>query len=309
MLILLNPSACGGNALRKWKMARDSIQLRNNPYKIHFLNGNFINSRVILSAINKGERKFVAAGGDGTINYLLNFFINNIKPKTLNEITLGTIGVGSSNDFHKPFNHTTKEFIPLKIDFSNVGIRDVGYISIIEGNHTKMKYFLINASIGLTAEANHFFNNPNVFLEWLKKKNTSAAIYYSALKTIISYSAFEATIECPIQGQFKTNLTNIGLVKNPYFSGNLSYNSPINYENGFLNVHLSKNCSWFDAITLLCSLSKKKNGSKKKINSWTTKEVSIRAGNPFHIEYDGEIVMAKSVKFGILTNKIKVCVS
>ena len=56
MFILLNPYACGGDALRKWNVVKDTIQLRNNPYKVHFLNGSTNNSQSILSAIN-GEKE------------------------------------------------------------------------------------------------------------------------------------------------------------------------------------------------------------------------------------------------------------
>ena len=238
----------------------------------------------------------------------MNFLLNNIKTKTLNELTLGSIGVGSSNDFHKPYNHITKGFIPLKVDFSNIGNRDIGYIKIIDGDHSIIKYFLINASVGLTAEANHFFNNPNRFLDWLKRRNTSAAIYYAATKTIASYSAFDVNLCCPLEGQFRTQLTNIGITKTPHFSGNLSYNFPINYDSGLLNIHLFDKCSRFESVTLLHSLARAKNRSEK-ITSWATKEISIRAEKSFHVEYDGEIVAAKSAKFGILANKIEVCLS
>ena len=116
-------------------------------------------------------------------------------------------------------------------------------------------------------------------------------------------------ISCTIKGEIKTKLTNIGLVKNPHFSGGLSYNSPINYNNELLNVHLSENCSRFDSFILLTSLSQKKNCSIKRISSWTTNDISIQSQTPFYIEYDGEILTSNNAQFGILKNKINVCKS
>ena len=86
----------------------------------------------ISNAILKGERKFIAAGGDGTINYLLNEILSNPSKTIIDEIQIGAIGLGSSNDFHKPmYSSRLINGIPCKVDFTNTEERDIGCITYV----------------------------------------------------------------------------------------------------------------------------------------------------------------------------------
>lgn len=309
MLIIINPYSAGSTALKKWKKLECSLPLNKHSCRMHFMNGKTSFSQTIQNALNIGEREFVAAGGDGTVNYLLNSLLNYSKSYSQKDIKIGAIGIGSSNDFHKPFNGLERNQIPVKINFEEAKFRDVSYLKFINGGKSITKYFLINASIGLTAEANNLFNNPDSVLRRLKKSNTAFAIYYAALKTIFLYHNINAEIDCSIQGKIKTYITNMGIVKSPYFSGDLRYNTSINYGNGLFDVHLSENISKGNSLYLLWALGHNKLENVSKLKSWRTNNIHISAEKPFTVEYDGETIKTKSVEFGILKKQIKVCVS
>ncbi|MEJ2615276.1 MAG: hypothetical protein P8Z35_09965 [Ignavibacteriaceae bacterium] len=105
----------------------------------------------------------------------------------------------------------------------------------------------------------------------------------------------------------KVKITNLGIVKNPNFSGNLSYGYNADYENGLFNIHLCYEMNLQDRIELFWSLN---NGSFKKVQktkSWSTKKISIKSNNKFAVEYDGEVNTANSVVFSILPKFLKIC--
>jgi len=87
MFLLLNTRAFGGNALKKWDRIKNSLPLVEFEAG-HKVDNNSYANLDISNAILKGERKFIAAGGDGTINYLLNEILLNPSKTIIDEIQI-----------------------------------------------------------------------------------------------------------------------------------------------------------------------------------------------------------------------------
>ncbi len=302
MVILLNKNCCGGKGLEKWNRVKDYIL--NSETDIIQSSENDHHSK-LKKFLEKGETQFLVAGGDGTVNYMLNILIETATPEQLKKIEMGAIGIGSSNDFHKPFSTKIGE-IPVCIDFQNVYLRDVGLIKYTSDARIAEKYFLINASIGITAEANSLFNNPNWFLRALKRINTKSAILFSAIKAILFYKNFDAEIN--FNGdKLKTYITNLGMTKNPHFSGDFSYDCEADYANGKFDIHLAYDMNMLEVLKLMHSLTKNCFSKLRKTKSWQNNGITITSEKNFVVEYDGEIVHTNKVEFKVLKNFIKVC--
>ena len=145
MIAILNIAACGGASSKKWEKIKLKL-FPKNDFRIIRIMCNEIFSDIIKSALKRGEANFIAAGGDGTINNLLNLLIDSTDASQIDNLTIGAIGLGSSNDFHKPFNNII-DGIPYAINFNDTQMRDVGYIDFFKNGETCRKHFLINASL------------------------------------------------------------------------------------------------------------------------------------------------------------------
>jgi diacylglycerol kinase (ATP) len=308
MLILVNPMAAGGTASKKWDKIKNMFTIGNNSFRIYMVDGKTNFHDIMKDELTNGETDFIAAGGDGTVNYLLNELISVVTSKNFKNIRLGAIGIGSSNDFHKPFSNDQTLFgIPTKIGFDSAKLRDIGCISYISEKKECKKYFIINSSIGITADANYLFNNPDKILNKLKKVNTGLAILYSALKTIVKYKNIEIKIETSNEKQSTYSLANLGIVKNPHFSGNFRYQSPICYNNGKFDIHLCQNMSKIDILKLFVALQSGRVRNSEKFISWQADSLTISSSKEFAVEYDGEVIRTNSIKYNILKEYIKVC--
>jgi diacylglycerol kinase (ATP) len=306
MLILLNPKSCGGNAANKWQTFIKNCDL-NESMVISAEEVN--NGEILSSALSNGETDFVAAGGDGTLNFLLNKLMCLANESRVHNLRLGAIGLGSSNDFHKPYNELNLiDNIPFKLDFNKSELRDVGELSFLFNGTRVTRYFILNASIGITAEGNYLFNNPDKILNYLKKLNTNCAILYSALKTIFGYRDFDAQIRLDSAIASKFNITNLNIIKNPNISGDLSYGYPALYNNGQMNIHLAHDMNKFEIIRLFLALQKGRVENIAKLESFPAKEIEITSDKIFNLEYDGEVVQTNSVLFSVKKEWIKVCV-
>lgn len=302
MVILLNTNCCGGKSLEKWNRIKNYIF--NSETSVLQANENELIAK-LKKSIETGETLFIAAGGDGTLNYLLNSLIKLATSEQLNNIAIGAVGIGSSNDFHKPFRSMIGE-IPVCIDFQNTYLRDVGVITYGSDEGEVKKYFLINASLGITAEANNLFNKSDLILRRLKQFNTKTAIFYSAIKTMMTYRNLNA--EIIIDGDnYKTMLSNLGITKNPHFSGDFCYDSNANYSDGKFNVHLAYDMTRVEILKLLNALTCDRFSKLEKTKTWQTDGIKITSENKFAVEFDGEVVITNQVEFRVLNKFIKVC--
>ena len=198
--------------------------------------------------------------------------------------------------------------IPFKLDFNKSELRDVGELSFLFNGTRVTRYYILNASIGITADGNYLFNNPDKILNRLKKLNTKSAILYSALKTIFEYRDFEAQIRWDNASASKFNITNLNIIKSPNVSGDLSYGYPAVYNNGQMNVHLAHDMNKFEIIKLFLALQKGRIENIAKLEFFPVKEIEISSDKVFNLEYDGEVVQTNSVLFSIKKEWIKVCV-
>ncbi len=262
--------------------------------------------QVLLNALEHGETKIVAAGGDGTVNAVLTMLMDEQVRDAVDRVTFGAIGLGSSNDFHKPATATLED-CPCKLDFTHARLRDVGVLATNLRGAEVHYYFMSNASIGATADANREFNEPDRLLQDLKRYSTPAAILYAAVKTIARHRNVTAIIASSETGAIQVRLSNLGVVKNNHFSGNLRYDLPGRMDNGLLGVHLCHEMSGLELIHVLLALSTGRFRGLRKTRSWSSSSLSVWTARPMNVEFDGEIICTRSVRFTVLHNALKVC--
>jgi len=306
MIVVLNKYSGGGTALKKWE--RIFKRLNFNGSTETFIPGvNGSTDKLIINSVRNGKTDFIIAGGDGSINYFLNHLLNLADPEILKEVKIGAVGIGSSNDFHKPFrSKNIVEKIPFKLNFKDAVERDVGSLLYEKNGEWHKKYFLINASIGVTAEGNNFFNNPYFILRFLKKVSTQSAISYAAIKNIFTYKNFKVTMESNNES-FTANVSNLGILKSPFFTGKLRYQSDPLPDNGLFDVHLYESLSKLKLLKLFYNLSKGISDISLNKKFWRTDRITISSDKEFAVEFDGEVITTKTVEFSVIPRLIKVC--
>jgi diacylglycerol kinase family enzyme len=305
MLVFLNPAAGGGRARNRWERFAPGIA-DQEEIRVHLLNGQTNALHLLVDAVGRGENHIVAAGGDGTVNAVLNLLMHEQLRETVDRLRFGAIGLGSSNDFHKPTT-AILEGCPYKLDFARARYRDVGLLRAEMDGTRVYRYFMSNASIGATADANREFNEPDRLLRDLKHLFTPAAILYAALKTIARHRNVTAMIASSETGTIRVCLSNLGVVKNNHFSGNLRYDGPARLDDGLLGVHLCHGMTSPELIHVLLALSSGRFSGLQKTRSWWSNQVSVRTSSPINVEFDGEILCTDTVSFTVLHNAIQVC--
>ncbi len=309
MVIVLNPRAGGGRAWQKWNRIQALVRRHLGKCMLITLNGTSDLHNCLDRLLQEGQTQFVAAGGDGTVNLLINGLLQAADADLLRKLKIGALGLGSSNDFHKSFERCARiSDLPCKIDFQSAALRDVGVLKYEDSTGgLQNRYWLLNASLGITAQANYYFNNPSRELRFLKRKSAGCAILWAALRTIMSYRNLEAKISIDGQAPIFVPVTNLGIVKNPHFSGSLCYDSPWEPDSGNFHVHLCEEMSVWRTLLTFANLARRKFTGLPHTRSWRSATVAIHAQQPFAVEYDGEVIMTRSAAFSLMPQALQVC--
>jgi len=308
MIVFLNPASGGGQGEVLWRKVEPSLRERGITAKTLRPKTTLDIQECVEREYAGGEREFIAAGGDGSVNGLLNGLMTALRAPARKNVALGAIGLGSSNDFHKPFSEASAiNGIPAKINFSLASPRDVGVLEFVDRGNTVTRYFLVNASVGLTADANHFFNSPDALLALLKRTHTPSAIAYAAVLTIFGFSSRSFDISTGNALRSKVALTNLNILKSPHVSGTLTYPLPPAYDTGQLDCFLASAMGIGERLRLLRSLSQGKVPLTPKLETFRCSNLAATSGSPFAVEFDGEIVVTSEARFSVLQQHLRVC--
>lgn len=273
-LVVLNPNAHGGQARARWQRVA------------HLVEG-AVTEADCRGAVARGCRSFIAAGGDGTVNAVLNAIVECKGGRPLEEFTLGAVGLGSSNDFHKPFQRVVGG-IPLRIDAAGGALRDVGIVRW--GDHARC--FLLGVSFGTAARGNALFNRND---GWLKRHWTGGAIAYAALRAIAEHRNVEA--------KEQEAFASLSVMKSQYLSGSFRFDTPVAPDDGLFAVNICGAMGRLGLLRVLYNLQHGRfAGATRRAAS-----VTIETEAPIPAEIDGEIVEGSRFEITLLPERIRVC--
>lgn len=302
--ILVNFSANNGRAEKRWRKIENEVLSKydNTPIVLSYKTPFNVFDELIYLVEKEEVRAIVSAGGDGSLNYILNALMKIDHLKT-HEIYLGGIGLGSSNDFVKPKRNFIQN-IPVRIGMGNTVLADVGKVEFTSKvGFSKTKFFIANSSLGVTAQANYLFNQGNWVINFLKNKVTDLAIIYAALKTICSFENIPIRLKSDGLEQ-EMVISNLAVLKNPHVSGNFKYDLDIQANDGKLGLSICENMTQIELIKTLIDLSKENFSGKPKRHASFIQKLEVKTQNFVALEMDGEVELGKDFTFSIIPQAV-----
>ncbi|NVC62490.1 hypothetical protein FC652_05035 [Vibrio sp. 05-20-BW147] len=144
---ILNPLAGGGKALKFWQQVEPLLVKHKIAYRFHLTEYQGHARALSFELAQQGERAFVAIGGDGSVNELLQGLYESQLP--LSEFVLTVAPQGTGNDWAR--YHKIPQQPQAWIDFllrRTVVAHDLGLVSFGEG-YTQRHVFINMAGCGL----------------------------------------------------------------------------------------------------------------------------------------------------------------
>jgi diacylglycerol kinase (ATP) len=303
-LVLLNPLAGGGRARERWARVEPAVRAVCGADVVELDRGGAWRGRV-AAALGCGTRFFVAAGGDGTVHALVEALLEAPRRPPLDALTLGAVGLGSSNDYHKPVARRVAG-VPVRLG-PGAEPRDVGVAHFTAPNGRRAsRCFVVSASVGIVADANAFFSDGDRLQGWLRAHWTTGAILHAALRTIVAHRSRAARLR--VGGRTRrTVVTSLSVSKTPYVSGSFRYDAAVRPADGRLLLCLCEGMTRGWAVRALADLARGRFAGLPGRVMWLAPGGVLLPERPLTLEADGETCAVRRVAFGVLPERIRVC--
>jgi YegS/Rv2252/BmrU family lipid kinase len=100
-LVIVNPASAGGRTLKRWPALGMALKAAGVPHDIHHTTAPFDATAVTRAALGSGYTRVVAAGGDGTLNEVVNGFFTPDGAVLNPDAILGVLPSGTGGDFRR----------------------------------------------------------------------------------------------------------------------------------------------------------------------------------------------------------------
>lgn len=266
------------------------------------LNAGMITGEVI----DQGTDYLIAVGGDGTVNEVVNAYLDSGTKK---EIPIGIIPVGRGNDFVKSIG-INKDFTNLlqAIQKNRTSTVDVGWITFRSADplpDLKQKpvsrYFINIADIGIGGLATQMVRTSPKFL-W---PNLTYA--WAIFKSLLTYSVEKVSVTDP-EWKYQGSVMSVCMANGKYFGSGLCIAPEAELNDGIAEIVIIGNVGIWDYLSKIPML---KNGKKIKhpeILYKKSKSCTIESQTPMPIDMDGEFVGYTPLKMVMMQNIVKILV-
>lgn len=278
--IIINPTSGNAAAERKWKKIVYYLKFYKISYLFTYSQYKHHEGKLVNNAIQKGYRKFISVGGDGTLHHIVNGIMTQKLVKVA-ELKVAVIPIGTGNDWVKTYRipKNIKNAVSI-IAKENSTKQDIGHLQLLE--NAQSVYFNNVAGIGFDG---FVVNNISKF-----KKYGALAYLLGTITSFMIYKKTILTIKFNNQKiSIQSLLTIVGICK--YSGGGMQLTNDVNTTDGLFDISIAKD---FNFLNMLLNIIKFFNGNivkHREVETYKTAEINISAKNKnTFIQADGELI-------------------
>jgi YegS/Rv2252/BmrU family lipid kinase len=302
-LVVVNPNAGHKKGFKDWGKINSLLQRYEISTEVRFTEGKRHATEIVTQAIGGQYRNFVAVGGDGTMNEVVNGVLGQNEIPS-DQFTIAMIPVGTGNDWGRMFGIPDDYEGAIRlIKENNTCLTDAGVASYESAGGTEKRYFINIAGLGFDAEVVRKTNAQKD-----KGRNSKAIYFYNLLGSLMFYR--NTMTEVIVDGKSvagKVFTISIGIGK--FSGGGMRQTPDARFDDGLFDMTVI-NGMWKGKIIL--SLMKLYDGSilnHPKIDGYKGKNIVIRSQPPVGLEADGETLGHTPLELNILPSAVNVVYS
>lgn len=298
--VIVNPNAGGGKGKKDWKRISDLLTRENISFISRFTGRRGQAIDYTDEAIEKGFRRFISVGGDGTLNEVVNgIFIRNRVPA--NEITIAMIPVGTGNDWGRMFGiPSIYEGAVKVIAEGKTMLHDIGLVDYFEGEQSRRRYFINITGLGFEALVVKKTNRQKD-----RGRNSKAIYFFNILSSLVSYRITAADII--IDGRKSSaDIFSINVGNGRYCGGGMRQTPDALPDDGLLDVTVIKEMGRLEIIKNLRLLYDGTILSHPKVDGYRCRNLKIESESLLFIESDGELLGHTPAEIGIIPSAVNI---
>jgi len=280
ILVILNPAARGTRAGAQWKSIGD---LPGNA-TIAATTERGEAKALAAQAVKRGFRTIVAAGGDGTVNEVVNGIAGS-------DVALGVLPVGTMNVFAAEIGLPNKLKDAWRVILA-------GHTRKVDLARANRQYFIQLAGVGLDAQVVKETS-------WEMKRSFGPLSYLVSAAQIAARKPPRLIAEANGKS-YEGSFVLIG--NGRYYGGPVQFFSEARVDDGLLDVLVFQKMGHLDIARYLGTVLFGRHTSLPDVVYFQTEKLHVHSDVEVPVEVDGELATTLPVTFRIASRKLRVLV-
>ena len=298
--IILNTKANEKKCERSWKPVAKLLEQRNIRYELHTVCKPGEGIATAKSLCESGIRHIVAAGGDGTLNEVVNgIFTAGIDTR---EVYMAVLPLGRGNDWVRTHHYpkTVEKVVEVWRD-GNFMQHDIGRVTSRAHDKAYVRCFINIAGFGFDADVIYdVTNNPPHFFGLNVYK-------LSLLKSLLSHKPTAIQVTAKEDFDFNGEVFMVIAAICQYNGGGIREAKNAVPDDGLLDLIVIPKMSIFKVLKHLKDMTSGNHLDKiKDIRMIQTTETDITSDTLFRAEVEGELLIPGNYHIELIPNALNV---
>lgn len=233
-----------------------------------------------------GFNEFVAIGGDGTLNEV----VNGIQNLGLSGSTVGILPAGSGNDYFRNFNSTEDDLLNAIVD-NRYTYSDVGLVNTYK--------FINSCSFGIDSMVSKILENNR------GKLPGSLGYLYAALKSLITYNPIQVRLRIDDEEIVKKVYLVSGSI-GKFFGGGMKIAPKASISDGLLDLCIIGDMNRFKYLFEFNKIYKGTHLNLSSVSYLQTSSIYIESEEKIQHNLDGNMVSDGNAHIRIAPQQLKV---
>ena len=277
---IVNPRAGSGAARRRWPRAARMLAERLGPVKACFTEGPGHATALARELAVSGCDLLIVAGGDGTLNEVVNGI-----PRGSSEVRVGVLPLASGGDFAR-----TLGLAGLETAVNALVVGDSRRLDLFRGRFRgpggapAERCFLNAASFGLGAVSALGVRG------WCRVVPGVARYFGAAIPALARGRSFRVTLHLDDSLTAAFDITTVAVANGQYQGGGIRIAPEADTEDGLADITVVERVSLSEVAANLPILYSGALYSHPKVRHWRAARVRAEADTEIPVEFDGEPV-------------------
>lgn len=244
-------------------------------------------------AVSQGSEVVIAAGGDGTINGVVNGLVGH------SDVTLGILPTGTANVWARESGITNAPLLSPDLEAAGKVLIDGKTVEIDVGKAGDL-YFLLMAGVGFDALVTQHTNPA------LKKRVGPFAYGWTAIKEVLNYRG--ARMQITIDGQTIERYAWMVTVSNSKLYALLPLAVNASVRDGMLDIGIFAGRTWPVILRHVISILLRRHTLEPKVEFLRGREIIIESTPPLPVQVDGEALNEPITTFSVVPKALRILV-
>ncbi len=242
--------------------------------------------QLTLQARERGCKRIIVCGGDGTINEAINALVDS-------DVKLGILPLGTGNDFARTLG------IKENLDFACTVVRDekVRKIDLVRVNGDK--YYGSVGGIGFDAEVASWANR-------YKRFAPGATIYLLAILAKLFTYRFKQVSIVHDTGKHTGEILMAAIGNTEWYGGGINITPTAIMDDGVLDICVVQKINKLKLLLFFPSVLKGTHTRFSEVKLYRTKKISITSETPLQLLGDGEILGETPVSLEVIPQALNI---